>query len=174
MKKTILIFVPIALIFAAIGMYFGVQKHAPSAPAQNATRQLLAQSLPDAQGVQQPLKQWAGKKLVLNFWATWCAPCVEEMPELAALQGELTGKSIQIIGIGIDSPSNITEFSKKYKIGYPLYVAGLTGTELARQFGNLAGGLPFTVLIGSDGSIKKTYTGRLDMATLRRDLANLL
>ena len=93
---------------------------------------------------------------------------------VAALQGELTGKSIQIIGIGIDSPSNITEFSKKYKIGYPLYVAGLTGTELARQFGNQAGGLPFTVLIGSDGSIKKTYTGRLDMATLRRDLANLL
>jgi thiol-disulfide isomerase/thioredoxin len=174
MKKTILIFLPIALLFAAVGVYFGAKKHAPSAPEQSAAIQFLAQSLPDAQGIQQPLSQWAGKKLVLNFWATWCAPCVEEMPELTALQGELTGKSVQIIGVGIDSPSNIAEFSKKYKIGYPLYVAGLTGTELARRFGNQAGGLPFTVLIDSNGIVKKTYTGRLDMAMLRKDLVNLL
>ena len=173
MKKTILIFLPIALFFGAVGMYFGLKKHAPEVPEQNVTRQFLAQSLPDTQGVPQPLAQWTGKKLVLNFWATWCAPCVEEMPELTSLQAELHGKSIQIIGIGIDSPSNIAEFSKKYKIGYPLYVAGLTGTELARRFGNQAGGLPFTVLVDSDGTVKKTYTGRLNMAALRKDLVDL-
>lgn len=174
MKKTILLALPVAVVFGLIGVYFSLQKYAPAAAESTAMRQLLTQSMEDAEGRQQPLAQWTGKKLVLNFWATWCGPCVDEMPELSALQTELSDKSIQIIGIGIDSPSNIAEFSKKYKISYPLYVAGLTGTELSRRFGNQKGGLPFTVIIDSDGAIKKTYIGRLNMAELRKDLANLL
>ena len=95
------------------------------------------------------------------------------MPELSALQTEIASKNTQILGIGIDSPSAILEFSTKYRISYPLYVVGMGGSELSRQFGNQAGGLPFTVLIGSDGRVKKTYVGRLKMAELRADLAAL-
>lgn len=162
-----------ALLSAGAGVYFGAQKFAPAPAQPAAVSQLFGQTMPDSAGSAQALSQWRGKALVVNFWATWCAPCVEEMPELTQLQTELNQKNIQIIGIGIDSAANISEFSTKLKIGYPLYVAGMRGTELSRLFGNQAGGLPFTVLINAGGQIKKTYLGRLKMEELRRDLAEL-
>jgi thiol-disulfide isomerase/thioredoxin len=110
---------------------------------------------------------------VVNFWAPWCAPCVQEMPELSQLAAESAGKNIGVIGIGIDSPTNIAQFAAKFKISYPLYVAGMSGTDLSRQFGNTAGGLPYTVLIGTDGQVRKTYLGRLRFAELKADLAAL-
>ena len=166
-KKNWLIYGGIALLFAFIGAYAATLKPQPSAAVQA----LHAQTLPDASGTPQALAQWKGKVMVLNFWAPWCAPCVEEMPELSQLQQEHAGKNLQVIGIGIDSPSNIAEFAKKFNIAYPVYVAGISGTELSRQFGNKAGGLPYTVLIGADGQIKKTYLGRLKFEQLRADLA---
>jgi thiol-disulfide isomerase/thioredoxin len=133
----------------------------------------MATSLPDAQGQTQTMAQWKGKILLINFWATWCPPCVAEMPELVELQADMKDKNLQIVGIGIDSPSNIKEFLSTYKISYPVLIAGMSGTELSRLLGNQAGGLPFTVLIGADGQIKKTYLGRLDMKKVRTDLLSL-
>ena len=163
----------VGFLFIIAGIYFSAQKSAPIPNQVNAADKLFVQSLPDLKGQPQALKQWQGKPLLVNFWATWCAPCVEEMPELSALQTEIAPKNIQIIGIGIDSADNIIEFSTKYKITYPLYVAGATGTGLMQGFGKSATGLPFTVLIGADGQIKKTYLGRLEMAEVRADLAAL-
>lgn len=171
MKPKLPLFIAIGLLFAILGLYLGVNRLAPATAQATATAGLLTQTWPDAQGRPQKLSQWENKPLIVNFWATWCAPCVQEMPELSALQTELVAKDIQLIGIGIDSAANIAEFSSKYKISYPLYVAGVAGTELSRSFGNQAGGLPFTVLIGRDGKVKKTYLGRLKMQELRADLA---
>ena len=156
----------------------GAAKAAPAhsahaAPLAAPVAALFGQQLKDAKGVDQALAQWQGKGLVVNFWATWCGPCVEEMPELSALQAENKGKNLQIIGIGIDSPSNIAEFAEKHKIAYPVYVGGMSGTDLSRQLGNGHGGLPFTVLIGADGQVKKTYLGRLKFDELRADLASM-
>jgi len=95
------------------------------------------------------------------------------MPELDRLAAASAAKNINVIGIGIDSPSNIAEFAGRLKISYPLYVAGLSGTELARQFGNSAGGLPYTVLIGADGKVVKTYLGKLKFDELQADLDKL-
>ena len=95
------------------------------------------------------------------------------MPELDKLARDSAGKNIRVIGIGIDSPTNIAEFAAKFKISYPIYVAGLSGTELARSFGNAGGGLPYTVLIGADGQVRKTYLGRLKFEELKADLAAL-
>jgi thiol-disulfide isomerase/thioredoxin len=173
MRRNILLFSVVAVLFASIGIYFGKKDLEPTSPQPSATANFFAQSMNDSEGKPQALSQWKGKPLVVNFWATWCPPCVEEMPELSALQREVLNKNIQIIGIGIDSPSNIAEFSSKYKIHYPLYTSGMSGTDLSRQFGNQAGGLPFTVLIGADGQIKKRYLGRLNMEELRKDLASL-
>lgn len=100
-------------------------------------------SLPDAAGATQALSQWKGKNLLVNFWAPWCPPCVQEMPELSEVQGEFAAKNLQIIGIGIDSASNIKTFAEKVKIAYPVYVSGMSGTDLSRHFGNATGGLPF-------------------------------
>lgn len=171
MRRNFVLFAGIALLFVAIGGYFGVQRFDLEKAESAAVGSFFDQMLVDEKGKSQNLAQWRGKTLLINFWATWCAPCVQEMPELSAFQTQFGKKNIQILGLGIDSSSNIQEFSAKHKISYPLYIAGASGTELSRQFGNLAGGLPFTVLLGSDGKVKKTYLGRLKLDELRADLA---
>ncbi|WP_025917171.1 TlpA disulfide reductase family protein [Herminiimonas sp. CN] len=171
MKRNAALFVFTGLLFAAIGAYFGVQRLAPDPAQAAAVNRLLAQTLPDAHGQPQALFAWRGQPMIVNFWATWCAPCVQEMPELSALQAEIAPRGIQLLGIGIDSADNIAKFADKYRIGYPLFVAGVSATELTRAFGNQAGGLPYTVLIGRDGHVKKTYLGRLKIDELRADLS---
>lgn len=171
--KKITAFVVIAVLFTAIGIYFGVKRLQPSAPADTAVAALMQISMKDSAGKQRKMSEWQGKVLVLNFWATWCPPCVSEMPELVALQNDFVSKNVQVVGIGIDSPSNIRKFAEKHQITYPLLLGGLEGTELSKQFGNQSGGLPFTLLIGADGSVRKSYMGRLDMEQVRADLSSL-
>ncbi|GAA4023741.1 TlpA disulfide reductase family protein [Actimicrobium antarcticum] len=171
MKRSTWLIVLVALLFAAGGAWFGLHRLAPTAPAAVAVTTLFGQSLPDMKEQPQALAQWRGKLLLVNFWATWCAPCVEEMPELSALQSDAGNNGLQIIGIGIDSPANLREFSIKHPVSYPLYAGGMGGSELTRQFGNQAGGLPFSVLISADGQVRKTYLGRLKMDELRRDIS---
>ncbi|MES2934585.1 MAG: TlpA disulfide reductase family protein [Pseudomonadota bacterium] len=171
MKRQSIMIAVVAIIFLTLGGFVGLKRLAPQKPADAVVAKLFTETLPDANGQPQALAQWQGKPLLINFWATWCGPCVKEMPELSALQTELAPKGIQFIGIGIDSASSIQEFSAKHKISYPLYVAGMSGTELSSRLGNQAGGLPFTVLISADGQIRKTYLGALKMTELRTDLA---
>jgi len=180
--KKFLMYAAVAVLFAAAGAWLGTKKEAQNAGPVTVTAPagvsgpvaaMMAQSLPNDKGVQEALSKWQGKNVLVNFWAPWCAPCVEEMPELSELQAADGGKKFQVIGIGIDSPSNIAEFTKKIQVAYPIYVAGMSGTELSRQFGNVQGGLPFTVLVGADGTVKKTYLGRLKFDELKADLAKL-
>jgi thiol-disulfide isomerase/thioredoxin len=162
-----------AVLFATAGAWYGNHRSMPAAAQSSPVTSLFAQTLPDLADKPQPLAQWRGKPLLVNFWATWCAPCVQEMPELSALQTEMGETSLRIVGIGIDSPANIREFAKKVPVTYPLYVGGMGGSELSRQMGNQAGGLPFSVLIGADGSIRKTYLGRLKMDEVRRNVRGM-
>ena len=173
MTKNRLIFAVIACIFLILGLVLGARQMQAEAPPSGPVARFLSLSLPDIKGQAQNLGQWKGRTLVINFWATWCTPCVEEMPALSALQAEVATNNVQLLGIGIDSPSNIAQFLSKLEISYPLYVAGMEGTELSQRFGNNAGGLPFTVLVGADGKVKKTYLGRLKFDELRKDLAQL-
>lgn len=173
MKKNTLIFGIVGLLFVALGLIFGI-KRLDGQPAENqGAADLLSHSLKDTSGELQPLSQWRNKILVVNFWATWCAPCVEEMPELSALQNEVGAKNIQLLGVGIDSLENIRAFGTKLHITYPLYAAGMEGSDLARRLGNTGGGVPFTVLIDQNGRIRKAYLGRLKIQELRQDLASL-
>jgi len=181
-RKELLTYAGVALLFGAIGTYVAVRRSPPPSPPPPAAaaagpagpvEALFGQSMNDAAGASHALARWKGKPLVVNFWAPWCAPCVAEMPELDRLATASAAKNINVIGIGIDSPSNIAEFAGRLKISYPLYVAGLSGTELARQFGNSAGGLPYTVLIGADGKVIKTYLGKLKFDELQADLDKL-
>ena len=139
----------------------------PAPAADEAVAVLFGQSLPDSTGTPLPLSRFANRPLVLNFWATWCPPCVEEMPELSSLHDELAPKGLAMLGIGIDSAAKIAEFSKKSPVSYPLVVAGMGGTELSRRFGNTTGALPFTVLIDRRGGIAHRTLGRVDIARLR-------
>jgi thiol-disulfide isomerase/thioredoxin len=170
MNKKIALFVVIAILCSGIGFYFGMARLKPAAPADTAVGALMQLSLPNTEGKSQALKQWQGKTLLVNFWATWCPPCVSEMPELQQLQQEYADKNLQIIGIAIDSPSNVREFASQHKISFPLLLAGMEGAELSKSFGNETGGLPFSLLIRPDGTVKQSYLGRLEMPKLRADL----
>lgn len=193
-NKNKLAYLMVAVGFASLGSLVACQKNSEPAqaavappppvmpapvsvatpgPAGSPTAALFAASMNDATGKAQTMAQWQGKPLLLNFWAPWCGPCVKEMPELSALAGELKAKNINVVGIGIDTPTNIAEFTTKYAIAYPIYVGGMNATELSREFGNKNGGLPYTVLIGADGKIAHTYLGTLKFDQLRRDLATL-
>ena len=173
MNKKITLFVVIAILSAAIGIYIGAKKLEPVAASNQAVVQLMRASMPDTQDQPRQLSEWKGKALLVNFWAPWCPPCVAEMPELVSLQNEMAAKNLQIVGIGIDSSSNIKHFSEKHKITFPLLIAGMQGTELSRELGNQAGGLPFTVLLDGEGQIRQTYLGKLNMEKLRADIAGL-
>lgn len=183
MKRNFWLFAPIGILFCGFGIYFGLravqsdvavrQLHQIPSDKKSAVENLFLQSLSDVHGAPQLLGKWRGKPLVVNFWATWCTPCVEEMPELVVLQEELTDRKIQVIGIGIDSIANIKDFSNRLKVSYPLYVGGMAGTELTRKFGNNSASLPYTVLISGDGKVIKTYLGKLNMTELRRDIDRL-
>jgi thiol-disulfide isomerase/thioredoxin len=186
-NKKLIVVGAVALVFGGLGAVFGTRHKPPTlatpatalatpsaaAPDNSPVAALYAQSLNDAAGKPHTLSQWKGKALVVNFWAPWCAPCVKEMPELAALAADSAAKNINVIGIGIDSPTNIAEFAAKVRVSYPLYVAGMSGTELSRGFGNTSGSLPYTVLIGADGKVRKTYLGQLKFDQLRADMAAL-
>ena len=110
-----------------------------------------------------------GKPLLINFWATWCAPCVREMPQIDQFYREFNEKGWQIVGLAVDGPTPVREFlATKLKVGFPIGLAGLQGTELSRQLGNTQGGLPFTVLVDAGGSIAQRKLGETSYEELRR------
>jgi len=111
-----------------------------------------------------------GKPIIVNFWASWCGPCVEEMPELVALSHQYKQTGIRFIGIGVDSEQNVKNFLQKVKVDYPVFVSGYAGADLARNFGNTAGALPFTVVIDETGKIRETKLGQIQPAELKKTL----
>ena len=92
-----------------------------------------------------------GRPLVLNFWATWCPPCVKEMPELDRFHRDHAARGWQVVGLAIDGPTPVREFLQRVPVSFPIGLAGFGGTDLVRRLGNPSGGLPFTVLFGREG-----------------------
>ena len=107
------------------------------------------------------LKGFQGRPLVVNFWATWCPPCVAEMPLLDAFFQQNQTKGWQVLGLAIDQPSQVRRFLSQYPMSYPIALAGLNGPDLMRQLGNESGALPFTLVIKADGQVLQTKLGKL-------------
>jgi peroxiredoxin len=159
----------IALGALAAGVYFG-QTGSRDAPATA----LLGLSLPDVDGREQRLDQWKGKVLVVNFWATWCEPCREEMPDFVRAQAASSVKGLQFVGIAIDQPDKIRQFSKDLKLNYPSLVGGYGALELSKTFGNQLMALPFTVIIDRSGQVAYAQMGPLKPGKLDAIVAELL
>jgi len=128
---------------------------------------LFQQTFEDARGVAQPMAQWRGRWMVLNFWATWCAPCVEEMPGLQQIARDYGPRGVAVVGLGIDRPDAIRRFQSELKIEIPLLVAGASGTDTVRALGNPQGLLPYTVLISPEGRVVRSRLGLVKPQTLR-------
>jgi thiol-disulfide isomerase/thioredoxin len=114
---------------------------------------------PDGQVLK--MQNLQGRPLVINFWATWCAPCVEEMPLLDIFFRQNASKGWQMVGLAIDQPSRVRQYLSQNAISYPIGLAGMTGTELGRLLGNEIGGLPFTVVLDGKGSLIQRKLGKL-------------
>jgi thiol-disulfide isomerase/thioredoxin len=138
-----------------------------------ASQQFFALNLSDSTSKPLNFGQFRGKVVVINFWAPWCPPCVEEMPEFDRLAAEFRGKNVEFVGIAIDSPSNVREFGQKLQVSYPLIPASFEGADLARAFGNASGALPFTVLLDRQGRAVQQKMGRMQSTQLREWLVNL-
>jgi len=137
-------------------------------------RAFFANSWQSADGKPVNANEWQGKVLVVNFWASWCPPCVEEMPTLDLLQQEFLQQNVLFVGIGIDSPSNIRKFLKSTPVSYPIVIGGLEGSNLSKQMGNTQGALPYTVIISAKGKAIYTKLGKINEEELRKAIISAL
>ena len=124
-------------------------------------RQFWATSFDTPSGGKLPMARFQGKPLLANFWATWCPPCVEELPLINAFYQENKSKSWQVVGIAADQLKAVNDFMVKLPISFPVALAGMAGVELSKSLGNLTGGLPFTVIFGRDGTVRHRQIGRV-------------
>ena len=160
-------------LFALAAGYLLNRGQFDSAQDAQAVEELFALSLEDGGGRAQAMKQWQGKLLVVNFWATWCPPCLEEMPGFSRLQNKLAANGVQFVGIGIDSPEKIRQFTSVTPSAYPLLI-GAPGTfAVARKLGDRSDSLPFTLVIDTKGEVRAAKLGLWNETELESFLAKI-
>jgi thiol-disulfide isomerase/thioredoxin len=166
-----------AVVFAAAGVLAyqwraGAFEGGPDPVVAGQT--LLAARLAGLDGATLTLEQWRGKILVVNFWATWCAPCREEIPVLIKFQSGFGPRGVQFVGIAVDTAERVAVYAREMGINYPLLVGGLETMELAREVGDRAGVLPFSLVIDRSGRVAGIAVGILRPEKLEKMLLPLL
>ena len=169
-RRDSLILGGVALGAAALGGVVGTL----ALQSQSGAAELLSTSFVDLSGTAHRLAEWQGRALLCNFWATWCAPCREEIPLLSAAQQQEGGKELQVVGIALDNAANVAQFSKTTKVGYPLLLADAAAIALMRRLGNPGGGLPFTVGLDRHGRLAERKLGAYAEVELKRAISVLL
>lgn len=156
-----LLYAGAAAAAAASGAGWAWWRYRPHDVQQGAADALWDQSFQTPDGAALAMASFQGRPLLLNFWATWCPPCVEEMPLLDSFYRENKSKSWQVLGVAVDQPSAVRRFMQKTPVSYPIGMAGMGGTELSKSLGNLAGGLPFTVVVHPNGNVMHRKIGQV-------------
>jgi peroxiredoxin len=173
MKNTLIF---IIVIILAGGAGFILQLNLYTKHSQN--DQVIGQQRPefsaaDLNGQLRNIKEWDGKLIFLNFWATWCQPCKKEIPDFIELQTTYDKQDFQIIGIAIDDEKSVREYARKTGINYPVMAVEFEGVALAKRYGNTTGGLPYTVIINRNGEISHTITGELSKKRAKKLMKEL-
>ncbi|MFM8330178.1 MAG: TlpA family protein disulfide reductase [Candidatus Methylumidiphilus sp.] len=165
---TALLFLAALALGVAAGRW--LQQPAPAAAPIDWTL-----AFPDLDGKPHQLSEWQGKILIVNFWASWCPPCVEEMPEFAKLQQELAGQDVQFIGILVeDEAAEAQAFLQTHPVNYPILNGAIGGREWLAQLGNDAGVLPLSLVYGRDGTLAYRRAGRFGRDEVLKQLTPLL
>lgn len=152
----IFLFVAVALAALAAGLALRpLNQEAPVATPAG----LLETPLESMEGGKLWLGNWKGKVLVVNFWATWCAPCRKEIPEFIRMQERLKSQGLQFVGIAIDEKDKVAPYMREVGINYPVLVGELDAVEMSRSLGNELGALPFTVVLDRSGKVVHTVLG---------------
>ncbi len=155
--------VAILAALAGVSLHLAGRGTPPPAPAAGAVditpAALLAARFKDTDGRDQTLAPMQGQVLVLNFWATWCTPCREEMPGFVRLQARWQDKGVRFVGIASDEPAKVAAFGRELAINYPLWVGEGEVMELSRRLGNRLGVLPHTAIVDRHGRVVDTRIG---------------
>lgn len=161
---------------AVLALAGGIISQTRSNPFEqaDATSAALNFTLPDLQDTPRSIDEWKGKILVINFWATWCPPCLKEIPEFVQLQQELADRNVQFIGIAIEDKSPVAAFIKRQPMNYPVLIAGDNGIALSQQLGNVIGAVPFTLIVNSQGQVIHRHPGELTREKMLELLKPLL
>jgi thiol-disulfide isomerase/thioredoxin len=153
---------------AGLGLAYWNDKQTPSPttaqpqkPPSDDLAALWQKQFDAPDGSKLAMQSLKGKPLLINFWATWCPPCVEELPLLERFYRENKAKSVQIIGLAADKPEAVRAFLKKLPLTFPIGITDLSGIALSKSWGNLAGGLPFSVMLAADGRVMQRKMGIL-------------
>ena len=162
--KNIILFVVATVIAGSSG--YALQTYLSQPQIETRSNAILGQQRPefaalDLKGDMRNIKEWDGKLILLNFWATWCPPCKKEIPHFIELQKEYGSQGFQIIGIAIDDEDAVRDYVKEVGMNYPSLVVQDGGVMLAKRYGNGIGALPYSVIINRDGEISYTIKGEL-------------
>ena len=159
--RSVAMFAIVAGLSAAGGIAYHLHSRGggPGTGAGEVVERVLAAPLADIKGGSQSISQWRGRVLVINYWATWCAPCREEIPMFVRMQERYGDRGLQFVGIAIDQPAKVAEFAAEFRVNYPMLIAGSDSLELLRQAGNRAGVLPYTLVIDRKGNLVSREPG---------------
>lgn len=171
----------IVLVALAAGLAGLWARHGTLAPGQTdvaklkgAGARILALSLPDVAGTPQALEQWRGKVMVVNFWATWCPPCLTEIPGFAQVSRKFSDRGVQFVGISIDTLEQVRKFQADKAVPYPLLIGSPQTLQVAAELGNPSQALPFTLILDPQGEIRHVKLGTLTEAELEARIQALL
>ncbi len=171
MKTAGLIFIAVAVLALGGGI---IARGLLSPTDQTSVMSLPDFTLPDVSGQPHAISEWQGKLRVINFWATWCGPCLKEIPEFIALQEQYADKGLQFIGIAVDSPEAVATYLSSININYPILVGDMPAISIAHQLGNNIDAVPFTVIVNQQGQIIHQHAGEFSKEQILEIITPLL
>lgn len=131
-------------------------------------------SLPDIQGRIRSINEWDGKVVLINFWATWCLPCLKEIPELLALQNQYGEQGLQVIGIALQKAEEVIDFVDSHHMTYPVLAGEAEVIVIAESYGNHIGALPYTAIIDRRGIVSFAKAGPVTFEEVEDVIVRLL
>ncbi len=171
MKTAGLIFIAVAVLALGGGI---IARGLLSPTDQASAKSLPDFTLPDISGQPHAISEWQGKLRVINFWATWCGPCLKEIPEFIELQNHYTDKGLQFIGIAVDTPEAVATYLSSININYPILVGDMPAISIAHQLGDNMDAVPFTVIVNQQGQIIHQHAGEFSKEQILEVIKPLL